>query len=483
MIKNLSNRCLYPVYVLALMLPFNGVIALKRLALLSIIVCVVVHMGRQQSVIDHRFKLIMGFLAPLTVLGLYVLGVSVPLSTQWFDSLRNWYSDQFIPWCAMLALLVLLTRQRDPVGAVRQVLWTLVFGFCIACVLTLVALNLSHDARPEVLYHWVHGAGQFSTVIGWMTPVIAYLWLTTPPATDHNRLTSARLVLMLAITLQFVMASVTLVRMFWIANLVVVLVILLGVYRLRQPLGVSHRALMYGALVALVLHTAGYWLVGATKPVSYLDRSLSQSDPARPNNAQLEAEAYNSGEFEPVLSGVLVAQGPAATGQVGSDMPLPVQIETLVHNERYEIWAFWWKRILERPWFGYGFGLATPPNAVRSQMPSYWPVLFGAHAHNRIINLLAQLGFVGFSVWLLAQLWLMKACARVYQNSGAVAMGLEQQTAALMCMALWVAHLVKNMTDDYFSRNPVFIFWFVFAIFSATWLGTLSTPADHKATA
>jgi exopolysaccharide production protein ExoQ len=71
---------------------------------------------------------------------------------------------------------------------------------------------------------------------------------------------------------------------------------------------------------------------------------------------------------------------------------------------RTDLWAGMWEKIQQRPWFGYGLGGFWKTNAV-TDLQQYvgWAVQSG---HNGFLDLILDLGWVGFSLFLTSLIYL-----------------------------------------------------------------------------
>jgi O-antigen ligase len=153
---------------------------------------------------------------------------------------------------------------------------------------------------------------------------------------------------------------------------------------------------------------------------------------------------------------VLVAQqrlvDPMQQAQPATDGALAHAGATLAQSERYEIWRYWVERIKERPWSGVGFGRDLPHMVY--EKPAAWFDLMFAHAHNLFLDYALQLGIPGVAVLLLLLGALAREFMRLYRHPNQ-----EAWMLGVCGLAVLVAMLSKNMTDDLFWRTDALLFW------------------------
>lgn len=119
-------------------------------------------------------------------------------------------------------------------------------------------------------------------------------------------------------------------------------------------------------------------------------------------------------------------------------------------DPRWTLWQFSIEKILAHPWLGGGFGRGVfeklYPGFV-STHPYLW------HAHNMFLNRGIQMGIPGMAAF--AWLWiaLLRRLAHHSRDAGA------GTAVAIAGISLAVGVLVKNLTDDFFIRDPALLFW------------------------
>lgn len=124
-------------------------------------------------------------------------------------------------------------------------------------------------------------------------------------------------------------------------------------------------------------------------------------------------------------------------------------IGSLLADPRLQAWHMFLQQSVNAPWSGVGFGLRSFAIAYPDIPPPHW------HIHNVILNKYAQMGFVGVASFLLLYGWLLKKLRPKPGQDGATHVALTLGTAVALGM------LVKNMTDDFFTRELGYLFWLI----------------------
>ncbi|MBE9608071.1 O-antigen ligase family protein [Chitinilyticum piscinae] len=135
---------------------------------------------------------------------------------------------------------------------------------------------------------------------------------------------------------------------------------------------------------------------------------------------------------------------------------------TAVRDARPQIWAFWLDRVKNRPWLGKGLGTLTP---VTGEIITPENRLFIklAHAHNYWLNVVLQSGLAGLILVITAYISVMREFLRHFSSA-------RREVAA--GLAVLVAMLAKNFTDDFMHGATVMLFW--------SCLGYWLAQAKHK---
>jgi O-antigen ligase len=134
-----------------------------------------------------------------------------------------------------------------------------------------------------------------------------------------------------------------------------------------------------------------------------------------------------------------------------------VALEMIASDSRPAIWATYYDLARRQPWLGVGLGRTVPSRAYHLEDD---PALrridaqAGAHGHNIVLDLLLEVGIVGLAVWL----WLHYEILRlVWQRARRG--GDEEKAWAAAAVALMVALLVKNSTNDLAVYGNAILFW------------------------
>lgn len=280
---------------------------------------------------------------------------------------------------------------------------------CLAAGVLLTALlalwfNRAHlGAFPTYDLAWQHGPITYSTYLALVSPFLLALWLAAPLRDFPRNLA------WLLLPLFLFAGYATLNRMFWLSFGAV----LLAFAVLWRRGGIKpRRSNLLAAGIAFAL-------------VALLFVAVAKQ---RPTDAVVTPSANS-----------------AVTGHL---------VETFGNSERYRIWNFWLERIAERPWAGVGFGRDLPHSVHADLRPKEWTVLMFAHAHNLFLNYVLQLGIGGLVALLLLLGALLREFWRIRRAPAP-----DAGIVGLCGIALVVALVSKNMTDDLFWRNDSLLFW------------------------
>lgn len=137
----------------------------------------------------------------------------------------------------------------------------------------------------------------------------------------------------------------------------------------------------------------------------------------------------------------------------------------MLHDSRMQLWRVAWDMICERPFFGYGYSNPEFPEVFAAHFAPGWRHLF-RHAHNVVLNYMLQMGLVGAA----AILFLFAALGRTFVKR--VHAGGLSRLAGYCGIALVVAVMLRNSTDDFFTRHGVQFF--------AAFAGMLLGLATHR---
>ncbi|WP_141238877.1 O-antigen ligase family protein, partial [Vibrio metoecus] len=137
----------------------------------------------------------------------------------------------------------------------------------------------------------------------------------------------------------------------------------------------------------------------------------------------------------------------------GSIDPTAVVIEVGKNDARIWTWKYYISRIKGHSLLGYGAGYMNLNATFRGDFPKHFNVDTQMHAHNVLLNKQLQLGVIGLVLFLL----LYASAARPFLHRPATVI----QLSGLSLMALF---FFKSMTDDFFIRNNLILFWLLLGI-------------------
>jgi O-antigen ligase len=132
-------------------------------------------------------------------------------------------------------------------------------------------------------------------------------------------------------------------------------------------------------------------------------------------------------------------------------------VEMLMSDTRPAIWGTYLELARKRPWLGVGLGRSVPSriydledNArLRSIDPQGW-----AHAHNVLLDLVLQVGLIGLLVWLGLHVQILRLAVQRARRGGD-----REKAWAAAAVALVLAMLVKNSTNDLVVYGNALLFW------------------------
>ena len=134
-----------------------------------------------------------------------------------------------------------------------------------------------------------------------------------------------------------------------------------------------------------------------------------------------------------------------------------VALEMIEGDSRPAIWAAYAEFVHNQPWLGVGLGRSVPARAYHldedSRLLKIDPQA-GAHGHNLILDLLLEVGIVGLALWL----WLHYEVVRLAWQRARRG-GDREKAWAAAAVALLLALLVKNSTNDLDVYGNAILFW------------------------
>jgi O-antigen ligase len=127
----------------------------------------------------------------------------------------------------------------------------------------------------------------------------------------------------------------------------------------------------------------------------------------------------------------------------------------VAHDNRPAAWREWGKIASDAAILGYGFGLKSIYSVGKEKLPAAFAQRnpeMQIHSHNILLNIVLQVGLVGLAVFV----WLL---ASLVQEAWRAREGPEQCALGAALVALVVALLTKNATDDFNHHAGVIAFW------------------------
>jgi O-antigen ligase len=151
-------------------------------------------------------------------------------------------------------------------------------------------------------------------------------------------------------------------------------------------------------------------------------------------------------------------------------------IEMLATDSRPAIWAAYLELAKKHPWFGIGYGRSVPSKTYRLDGNSdiqQIDVHAATHAHNVLLGLVLEVGVFGLAIWLWLHIMLLKFAVQQGRRRG----DFEKAWAAA-AVALVLAMLVKNFTNDLMVFGNALLFWSLLgAILGLIWWGNEDSAA------
>jgi O-antigen ligase len=129
----------------------------------------------------------------------------------------------------------------------------------------------------------------------------------------------------------------------------------------------------------------------------------------------------------------------------------------ILADPRPAIWAAYLEIAGRQPWLGVGLGRSVPSRAyhlrdddelrrIDSQAPT--------HAHNVLLDLVLQVGVAGLAIWAWLHFEILRLALRRARHGGD-----REKAWAAAAVALVLAMLVKNSTNDLIVFGNALLFW------------------------
>jgi O-antigen ligase len=132
-------------------------------------------------------------------------------------------------------------------------------------------------------------------------------------------------------------------------------------------------------------------------------------------------------------------------------------VDMIVKDTRPAIWSAYIGLARQHPWVGVGFGRSIPSKTYRlddndafRSIDAHAPT----HAHNVVLGLTLEVGLIGLAVWLYLHYYLLKLAILRARPRGD-----REKAWAAAVVALVVAMLVKNSTNDLMVFGNAILFW------------------------
>ena len=130
-------------------------------------------------------------------------------------------------------------------------------------------------------------------------------------------------------------------------------------------------------------------------------------------------------------------------------------VDTFAADPRLSIWKHATTHIAQRPWQGYGYGRLIMKEELRDDTGNY----LLTHAHNTFVSQWLQTGGIGVAL-LIAMLVALGTRYFSYLRTGEP----DLVRFGALGLAVLVGFVVKNLTDDFFFRANLKVFFAVHAI-------------------
>lgn len=128
-------------------------------------------------------------------------------------------------------------------------------------------------------------------------------------------------------------------------------------------------------------------------------------------------------------------------------------VDTIVHvtekDPRIWMWKYYFSKASDRPIVGYGAGYISPRKHFNDH-PKDFNRTTKTHAHNVILNKQLQLGVTGVVLFLI-----------LYSSPMLLSQVKENKSIQQVLLAFFLVYTFKSMTDDFFIRNSLILYWLI----------------------
>jgi O-antigen ligase len=154
-------------------------------------------------------------------------------------------------------------------------------------------------------------------------------------------------------------------------------------------------------------------------------------------------------------------------------------VQMIMVDPRPAIWGAYLELAYRRPWLGVGLGRSVPSRVYHleddAELRRIDPQA-ATHAHNVLLDLVLQVGVVGLIVWLGLHVEIARLAVQRARRGGD-----REKAWAAAVVALMLAMLVKNSTNDLVVYGNALLFWVLLgAMLGLIWHGAPAT-GDKKA--
>jgi O-antigen ligase len=154
-------------------------------------------------------------------------------------------------------------------------------------------------------------------------------------------------------------------------------------------------------------------------------------------------------------------------------------VEMIMADTRPAIWGVYLELARKRPWFGVGLGRNVPSRIYHLEDDAelrHIDPQAASHAHNVLLDLVLEVGVIGLAIWLGLHLEIMRRAVQRARGGGD-----REKAWAAAVVALVLAMLVKNSTNDLVVYGNALLFWVLLGtMLGLIWRGAPAS-ADKKA--
>lgn len=132
-------------------------------------------------------------------------------------------------------------------------------------------------------------------------------------------------------------------------------------------------------------------------------------------------------------------------------------VEMIMADPRPAMWAAYFELARTRPWLGIGLGRTVPSRAYRLHDDADLLRIdsqAASHAHNVVLDVVLQVGVIGLAVWLWLHIEILRLAWQRAREGGD-----REKAWAAAAVALVLAMLVKNSTNDLTVYGNAILFW------------------------